>query len=72
MNPLKNILESKYTTGAGIVLMILAVLVILKVDITPLNSISEVTGLDTNVILLLVAGAISSVLHLFSKDPKKE
>jgi hypothetical protein len=71
MNPLKNIFESKYTTGMGIVLIVLACLVIFKVDISPLKQLGELTGLDTNVVLLVIAAAISGVLGSLSKDPKK-
>lgn len=71
MNPLKNIFESKYTTGMGIVLIILACLVIFKVDISPLSKLSELTGLDTPVVLLVIAAAISGIFGGISKDPKK-
>jgi hypothetical protein len=49
----------------------LACLVIFKVDISPLKQLGELTGLDTNVVLLVIAAAISGVLGSLSKDPKK-
>lgn len=72
MNPLKNILESKYTTGIGIIVLILAGLVLFKVDITPLNGLAELTGIDTGTLVLILGIGVSAIVNFISKDPKKK
>ena len=71
MNPLKNILESKYTTGIGIVVLILAGLALFNVDITPLKDMAELFGVDTSTLLLILGIGVSVIVNFIAKDPKK-
>lgn len=60
MKPLKNIKDSKFTTGAGLSVLLIAVLNGFGVDL-------EKFGIDLESLTM----AISAIILLFAKDPNK-
>ena len=64
MKLLDNIKNNKYTTGTGLAMLAILILKGFNVDL------GSVVGMDTQTLALNLGTVISSMLLLFSKDPK--
>lgn len=68
---IQNILGSKYSTGVGVVALILVIVVMAGVDITPIDNLAKWLDISPDMLVLFIGLGVSGIMNLFSKDPNK-